>query len=80
MVSELTLGGENELLPLAVEIVLAIILFGLAMLALMILSAIIGFLPAIIVAVIIWLLTRSLLYAAIAFVVVAFLWAIVKRK
>ncbi len=63
-----------------VEILLAISLFAMAMFILVVLSAIIGFLPAIVTAVIIWLLTHSLFYAAVAFVVVAFLWALVKRK
>lgn len=62
------------------EIVLALALFAAAMVMLLVLSAIIGFLPAILVAVIVWFLTHSLYYAALAFVVVAFLWALVKRK
>lgn len=69
------------MLPLIVEVILALILFIAAIAVLMILSALIGFLPAIIVAVIVYFVAgQSLLYAAIAFVVVAFIWAIVKRK
>ncbi len=69
----------NALIPF-VEIILALILFVTAILVLVVLSAIIGFLPAIVAAVVIWFLTHSLFYAAVAFVVVAFLWALVKRK
>jgi len=62
------------------EILLAISLFGLAMLLLTILRTILGLLPAIAAALVIWFLTGSLLYAAIGFVVVAFLWAIACRR
>ncbi len=63
-----------------VEIILALILFVVAILVLVVLSAIIGFLPALVAAVVIWFLTHSLFYAAAAFVIIAFLWALVKRK
>ncbi len=69
----------SALIPF-VEILLAIALFLIAMVCLVVLSAIIGFLPAIVAAVVIWLLTHSLFYAAVAFLVIAFLWALVKRK
>jgi hypothetical protein len=59
---------------------LAVSLFGLAMLLLTILRIILGLLPAIVAALVIWFLTGSLLYAAIVFVVVAFLWAIARRR
>jgi len=62
------------------EMLLAVSLFGLAMLLLTILRIILGLLPAIVAALVIWFLTGSLLYAAIVFVVVAFLWAIARRR
>ena len=62
------------------EILLAISLFAIAMIFLTILRIILGLLPAIVAALVIWLLTHSLLYTAIVFVFVAFLWAVVKRK
>jgi hypothetical protein len=67
-------------LPLIVEVVLALFLVIVAMTFLAVLSMLIGFLPAIIVAVIVWFLSHSLFYAALAFVVVAFLWVLAKKK
>ncbi len=71
--------GVNVLIPF-VEIILAIALFVMAMFILMVLSVIIGFLPALVAAVVFWFLTGSLFYAAVAFLVVAFLWVLIKRK
>jgi zinc transporter ZupT len=66
---------------LIVEAILAIVLFFIAIVILVVLSAIIGFLPAIIAAAVVYFVFgHSLLYAAIAFVAAAFLWAIVRRK
>lgn len=69
----------SALIPF-LEIILEAALFAVAMVMLLVLSAIIGFLPAILAAVVVWFLSHSLFYAALAFVAVAFLWALVKRK
>ena len=69
----------SSLIPL-VEIVLAIVLFTMAMVILTLVKTVLGFLPAIIAALVIWFVTRSLLSAAVAFVIIAFLWVLVKRK
>jgi uncharacterized membrane protein YqaE (UPF0057 family) len=63
------------------EIVIAIILVGVGFLVISLLATLLGFLPAIIVAVIVYFVAgHSLLYAGIAFVVIAFLWALVRHK
>ncbi len=62
------------------ETLLLMAIFAMAIIMLMVLSAIIWFLPAIVAAIIVWFLTGSLFYAAIAFLAVAFLWTLVKRK
>jgi hypothetical protein len=61
------------------EIVAVITLVGIGFLLISVIATIVGLLPAIAAAVVIYLLFHSLLYAAIAFVIVAFLWAVVKR-
>ncbi len=67
------------MIPVA-EIILSIAIFTVAILMLVVLSAIIGFLPAIVGAVVVWFLTHSLFFAALAFVVLALIWSIIKRK
>ena len=62
------------------EIVAALVLVLAGVLAISLLATLLGFLPAIIVAVIVYFVTDSLLYAGIAFVVIAFLWVLVRHK
>jgi hypothetical protein len=62
------------------EVIAALVLFGLGCLAITVLATLIGFLPAIAAAVIAYILTGSLLYTAAAFLIVAFLWMLVKHK
>lgn len=63
-----------------VEIVLALVLVGVGLLVISLLATLLGFLPAIIAAVIVYFLAGSLLFAGVAFVVVAFLWVLVRHK
>ena len=67
-------------LPSAPEIVAGIVLVFLGLLILSIVKVLLGLLPAIVAAVVIYLLFGSLIYAGIGFVVVAIVWAIVKHK
>ena len=63
------------------EIVLVLALIAIAGIVLTVVSALLGFLPAIIAAAVVYFVFgHSLLYAAVAFVVVAFVWALVKRR
>ena len=62
------------------EAVLAIVLVFAGFLVISLLATLLGFLPAIVATVIVYLLTGSLLYAGVAFVVIAFAWALVKHK
>jgi len=62
------------------EIIVAILFVFAGFLALSLLATLLGFLPAIVAAVIVYLLVRNLIYAGIAFVVVAFLWVLAKHK
>lgn len=62
------------------ELVIVIILVIIGIIAILILSAVIHFILPIIAGVVVWLLTHSLLYAGIAFVVVAILQLILRRR
>lgn len=62
------------------ELVIVLILVIIGIISILILSAVIHFILPIIAAVVIWLLTHSLLYAGIAFVVVAILQLILRRR
>jgi hypothetical protein len=63
------------------EIILALVLVFVGVLAISLLATILGFLPAIVAAVIVYYVAgQTLLYAGIAFVVVAFAWALVKHR
>ena len=62
------------------ELVIFLILLIIGIVAILILSAVIHFILPIIAAVVVWLLTGSLLYAGVAFVVVALLQLIVRRR
>ncbi len=62
------------------ELVILLILLIIGVIAILILSAVIHFIVPIIAAVVVWFLTRSFLYAGIAFVVVALLQLIVRRR
>jgi hypothetical protein len=62
------------------ELVIFLILLIIGIIAILILSAVIHFILPIISAVVVWLLTGSLLYAGVAFVVVALLQLIVRRR
>jgi len=62
------------------ELVIFLILLIIGIIAILILSAVIHFILPIIAAVVVWFLTGSLLYAGIAFVVVAILQLIVRRR
>ncbi len=67
------LGGFGELVILLVLLIIGII-------AILILSAVIHFILPIIAGVVVWFLTSSLLYAGIAFVVVAILQLVLRRR
>ena len=62
------------------EAVIFLILAIIGIIFILLLSAVIHFIVPIIAAVVIWFLTRSLLYAGIAFVVVAIIQWIVRRR
>jgi len=62
------------------ELVIFLILLIIGIIAILILSAVIHFILPIIAAIVIWFLTGSLLYAGVAFVVVAILQLIVRRR
>lgn len=62
------------------ELVIFLILLIIGVIAILILSAVIHFILPIIAAVVVWFLTGSFLYAGIAFVVVALLQLIVRRR
>ena len=66
-------------LPSTPDILAGIVLIFLGLLVLSIVKVLLGLLPAIVAAVVIYLLSGSLIYAGIGFVVVAIIWAIVKR-
>ena len=66
--------------PSLAEVIVFVALFVIGMIVLSVLSVLLGPLPAIIAAVVVYLLFKSLIYAGIVFVVVAFLWVLVKRK
>ena len=66
--------------PSAAEVVAGIVLVFLGLLILSIVKVLLGLLPAIVAAVVIYLLFGSLIYAGIGFVVVALIWAIVKHN
>jgi hypothetical protein len=55
------------------------VLLAIGIILLTVLSAIIGLLPAIVAAVIAYLLTGSVVVAGLVFVVVAFVWVLVKK-
>ncbi|MGD0175195.1 MAG: hypothetical protein ABSC50_00015 [Candidatus Bathyarchaeia archaeon] len=62
------------------ELVIFLILLIIGIVAILILSAVIHFILPIIAAVVVWLLAGSLLYAGVAFVVVALLQLMVRRR
>ncbi len=62
------------------ELVLILILVIIGIIAILILSAVIHFILPIVATVVVWLFTHSLLYAGIAFVVVAILQLILRRR
>ena len=62
------------------ELVIFLILLIIGIIAILILSAVIHFILPIIAAIVVWFLTGSLLYAGVAFVVVAILQLIVRRR
>ncbi len=62
------------------ELVIFIVLLIIGIIAILILSAVIHFILPIIAAVVVWFFTGNLLYAGIAFVVVAILQLILRRR
>lgn len=62
------------------ELVILLILLIIGVVAILVLSAVIHFILPIVAAVVVWFLTHSLLYAGIAFVVVAIIQLIVRRR
>jgi len=66
--------------PSLAEVIVFVALFVIGMIVLSVLSVLLGLLPAIIAAAVVYLLFKSLIYASIVFVVVAFLWVLVKHK
>lgn len=62
------------------ELVIFLILAIIGIILILLLSALIHFIVPIVAAVVVWFLTRSLLYAGIAFVLVALIQWIVRRK
>lgn len=65
-------------LPLTGEVIILIILLIIAVLIIAVLRTIFLFLPAVIVAVVVWFLTRNLTWTGIAFLAVAVL-SLLKR-
>jgi hypothetical protein len=61
------------------ELVIFLVLLIIGIIAILVLSAVIHFILPIIVAVVVWFLTGSLIYAGVAFVGVAILQLIVRR-
>ncbi len=61
------------------ELIIFIILLIIGIVIIMVLAAVIHFIIPIIAAVAVWFLTHSLLYAGVAFVVVAIIQLIVRR-
>ncbi len=64
----------------SVELVIFLIIVIIGIIAILILSAVIHFILPIVAAVVVWLFTHSLLYAGIAFVVVAIIQLILRRR
>lgn len=62
------------------ELVIFLVLLVIGIIAILILSAVIHFILPIIAAVVVWFLTGSLIYAGVAFVAVAILQLIVRRR
>lgn len=62
------------------NIVLFLILIVIGIIAILILKAIVSFILPIVATLIVWFLTHSLLYAGIAFVFIAILQLILKKK
>ena len=62
------------------ELVIFLVLAIIGIILILLLSALIHFIVPIVAAVVVWFLTRSLLYAGIAFVLVALIQWIVRRK
>jgi len=61
------------------ELVILLILLIIGIIAILVLSAVIHFILPIVSAVVVWFLTGSILYAAIAFVAVAILQLVARR-
>lgn len=66
--------------PILVELVMALIFICVGFFILTALSVILGLLPAIVAALVVYLVTRSIILTGVAFVFVAILWAMVRRK
>lgn len=64
----------------SVELVIFVVIVIIGIIAILILSAVIHFILPIVAAVVVWLFTHSLLYAGIAFVVVAIIQLILRRR
>jgi hypothetical protein len=62
------------------ELIIFLILIFIGIIILMVLSALIHFILPIIAAVVVWLVTHSLLYAGVAFVVVAIIQLLARRR
>jgi len=62
------------------EIAIFLVLLIVGIIIILLLKALINFILPIIAAVVVWFLTHSLLYAGIAFVVIAILQMIIRRR
>lgn len=78
--SLLALPFVAQILPILYDIVLLLILLFIAIVIIVIVARVILFiLPAAIIALVVWLLTKSLFLAGVAFLIVAFI-SVVRRK
>ena len=62
------------------ELVIFLILIVIGIIIIMVLAAVIHFILPIIAAVVVWFFTHSLLYAGVAFVVIALIQLLVRRR
>ncbi len=62
------------------ELIIFLVLLFVGIIIILLLKALINFLLPIVAALVVWYLTRSLLYAGIAFVVIAILQLVIKRR
>lgn len=62
------------------ELIIFVVLLIIGIIVILILKAVLSFILPIVAAVVVWFITQSLIYAGIAFVVVAILQMILRRR